>query len=199
MHGSMLDELSERHNGLSLGTTPDIPEAFTGGHMNNPFTCCSHIGTPLGRITLARTRDGLAGVWFEGQRHAPAQLDCPTQPDDPLLREAARQLADYWAGRRRHFELPLDAQGTPFQRGVWSALLSIGAGQTTTYGAVARAVGAPRAVRAVGAAIGRNPLSIVVPCHRVIGSDGSLTGYAGGLPRKTALLRLETAHARAAA
>jgi methylated-DNA-[protein]-cysteine S-methyltransferase len=167
--------------------------------MNLQTTARLRIDSPLGRITIARTRHGLAGVWFDGQKYEPANLDCPQRPDDPLLSEAAAQLADYWAGRRSHFDLPLDAQGTPFQRGVWSALLSIGAGQTTTYGAVARAVGAPRAVRAVGAAIGRNPLSIVVPCHRVIGSDGSLTGYAGGLPRKTALLRLETAHARAVA
>ncbi len=163
--------------------------------MKSHITCRLCIDSPLGRITLARTRNGLAGVWFDGQKHEPVGLDCPERPDDPLLREAAAQLADYWAGRRSFFELPLDAQGTPFQRGVWSALLRIAAGQTTTYGAVARAVGAPRAVRAVGAAIGRNPLSIVVPCHRVIGSDGSLTGYAGGLPRKTALLRHETAHA----
>jgi len=167
--------------------------------MDNAIICCSHIDSPLGRITLARTREGLAGVWFEGQKHEPAQLDCAVRPGDPLLREAAQQLADYWAGCRRHFDLPLDAQGTPFQRGVWQALLRIGAGQTSTYGAVAKAVGSPRAVRAVGAAIGRNPLSIVVPCHRVIGSNGSMTGYAGGLPRKTALLQLEAARARAVA
>jgi methylated-DNA-[protein]-cysteine S-methyltransferase len=167
--------------------------------MNHDITCCCRIDSPLGRITLARTRDGLAGVWFEGQKHEPARLDCAVIPDDPLLREAAHQLADYWAGRRARFELPLDAQGTPFQRSVWDALRRIGAGQTTTYGAVARAVGAPRAVRAVGAAIGRNPLSIVVPCHRVLGSDGSMTGYAGGVPRKTALLQLEAAPLRAPA
>jgi len=161
--------------------------------MSNPIICSAHIDSPLGRILLARTRTGLAGVWFEGQKHEPVQLDCPDRPDDPLLREASQQLADHWTGRRTCFDLPLDAQGTPFQHGVWQALLRIGAGQTTTYGSVAKAVGAPRAVRAVGAAIGRNPLSIVVPCHRVIGSNGSMTGYAGGLPRKTALLQLESA------
>jgi methylated-DNA-[protein]-cysteine S-methyltransferase len=165
--------------------------------MDNTIICCTRIESPLGRLTLARTRKGLAGVWFDGQKHEPAPLDCPERPDDPLLQEAARQLAEYWCGRRRHFELPLDAQGTPFQRGVWQALLGIDAGQTTTYGAVARAVGSPRAVRAVGAAIGRNPLSIVVPCHRVIGGDGSMTGYAGGLPRKAALLQLESAQPHA--
>ena len=161
--------------------------------MNSPLICRTCIDSPLGRITLARTHNGLAGIWFEGQRHAPAHLDCPERPDDALLRQAAQQLADYWAGHRKHFDLPLDAQGTRFQRGVWQALLRIDAGRTTTYGAIAQAVGAPRAARAVGAAIGRNPLSIVVPCHRVIGSDGSMTGYAGGLPRKTALLQLESA------
>jgi methylated-DNA-[protein]-cysteine S-methyltransferase len=165
--------------------------------MNNPIICCICIDSPLGRITLARTPAGLAGVWFDGQRHEPARLDWPERPDDPLLREAAQQLSDYWAGRRKHFELPLDAQGTPFQRAVWRELRRVGAGQTTTYAAVAKAVGSPRAVRAVGAAIGRNPLSIVVPCHRVIGSDGSMTGYAGGLPRKTALLQLESVRAGA--
>jgi methylated-DNA-[protein]-cysteine S-methyltransferase len=162
--------------------------------MNDPILCHARVDSPLGCITLARTRNGLAGLWFEGQKYEPINLDSPEQPEDPLLREASLQLADYWAFRRSQFDLPLDAQGTPFQRDVWSALLRIRAGQTTTYGAVARAVGAPRAVRAVGAAIGRNPLSIIVPCHRVIGSDGSMTGYAGGLPRKTALLRLETVH-----
>jgi len=167
--------------------------------MTSSITCRAHIDSPLGGITLARTREGLAGIWFDGQAHAPSTLDCPVQPEDELLREAAQQLADYWAGHRRHFDLPLDARGTSFQRAVWQVLRGIEPGHTTSYAAVAKAIGAPQAVRAVGAAIGRNPLSIVVPCHRVLGSDGSMTGYAGGLPRKMALLQLEGARARATA
>ena len=112
--------------------------------------------------------------------------------DHPVLRLAAEQLQQYLRGDRQPFDLPLDlAGGTAFQQAVWQALLRIPRGQTTSYGALARQMDRPTAVRAVGAAVGRNPLSMVVPCHRVLGKDGSLTGYAGGLDRKTALLRLE--------
>ena len=111
-----------------------------------------------------------------------------------MLRQAAAQLADYFAGRRDSFDLPLDlSHGTAFQQSVWQALRAIPAGQTTSYGALSAGVGKPAAVRAVGAAVGRNPISVIVPCHRVLGADGSLTGYAGGLERKTALLELEGA------
>jgi methylated-DNA-[protein]-cysteine S-methyltransferase len=111
-----------------------------------------------------------------------------------VLREAAAQLQQYLRGERQHFDLPLDlAGGTGFQQAVWQALLRIPPGRTTSYGALGREIGRPAAVRAVGAAVGRNPLSLVVPCHRVLGGDGSLTGYAGGLERKAALLRLEGA------
>jgi methylated-DNA-[protein]-cysteine S-methyltransferase len=111
-----------------------------------------------------------------------------------VLRETEQQLADYFAGRRRQFDLPLDlSHGTAFQQSVWQALLAIAPGRTTSYGALALAVGKPAAVRAVGAAVGRNPISVIVPCHRVLGADGSLTGYAGGLERKRALLELEGA------
>ena len=109
-----------------------------------------------------------------------------------MLREAISQLQAYFSGRRADFHLPLDLDsGTPFQQNVWRALLALGHGQTTSYGELSARIGKPSAVRAVGSAIGRNPLSIVVPCHRVLGADGSLTGYAGGLERKVALLRLE--------
>ena len=109
-----------------------------------------------------------------------------------MLRQAVSQLAEYFAGHRTRFDLPLDLQGgTAFQRAVWTALLGIPAGQTVSYGAISQRIGKPAAVRAVGAAVGRNPVSVVVPCHRVLGGDGALTGYAGGLDRKTALLRLE--------
>lgn len=149
------------------------------------------VDTPLGPVRIARTATGLAGLWFEGQKHHPGALQAPLQPDDPLLREAAAQLRRYFAGDIRAFDLPLDLQGTPFQRTVWQALLRIPAGRTCSYGELAQAIGRPRAVRAVGAAVGRNPASLVVPCHRVLGQDGSLTGYAGGVQRKQSLLQLE--------
>lgn len=150
--------------------------------------------TPLGTLLLAATPQGLAGLWFEGQKHHPDSSRWPLEPDHPVLAEAMRQLDDYFAGRRTSFDLPLDLQGgTPFQQSVWRALLAIPCGQHTSYGVLSQRLGQPAAVRAVGAAVGRNPLCIVVPCHRVLGADGSLTGYAGGLERKTALLRLEGA------
>jgi methylated-DNA-[protein]-cysteine S-methyltransferase len=118
--------------------------------------------------------------------------------DDPLLAEAARQLRSYFAGERDGFDLALDLQGTDFQRAVWAELLRIEPGSTCSYGDIARRLGAPSASRAVGAAVGRHPVSIIVPCHRVVGRSGALTGYAGGLDRKTALLRIEAKqHARA--
>ena len=154
----------------------------------------ARLQSPLGPMIIAATARGLAGVWFEGQRHMPDCSAWPVEPDHPLLRKAMLQLHEYFAGTRIRFDLPLDLQGgTAFQRSVWQALLSIPPGGTTSYGALSRRVGQAAAVRAVGAAVGRNPVSIVVPCHRVLGSDGSLTGYAGGLERKGALLRLEGA------
>jgi len=155
------------------------------------ITAQARFDTPLGRVLIARTEAGLAGLWFEAQKWHPASFDAPERPDDPLLREAATQLTDYFAGRRTQFELPLDLQGSPFQRSVWQALQSIGCGSTRSYADIARHIGAPHAARAVGAAVGRNPMSVVVPCHRVLGSGGQLTGYAGGLERKRALLALE--------
>ena len=153
-------------------------------------TAQATVASPLGPVLLARTATGLAGAWFEGQAHHPGELAAPEQPDDPLLRAVADQLTDYFAGRRERFELPLDLQGTAFQQRVWQALLRIAPGHTCSYGDIAESLGAPAAVRAVGGAVGRNPVSVIVPCHRVVGRDGSMTGYAGGLDRKRALLRL---------
>ncbi|MDM0068316.1 methylated-DNA--[protein]-cysteine S-methyltransferase [Variovorax sp. J31P207] len=154
----------------------------------------THIDSPLGGITLAATDQGLAGAWFDHQRHWPDTRGWRTDDAHPVLRQAAAQLDDYFAGRRDSFELPLDlSHGTAFQQSVWQALRAIPPGQTTSYGALSAGVGKPAAVRAVGAAVGRNPISVIVPCHRVLGADGSLTGYAGGLERKTALLELEGA------
>ena len=158
-------------------------------------TAQTTINTPLGKLLLARTTKGLAGVWFEGQKHHPAPLAVVRRPDDALLRRAADQLHAYFAGESVVFDIPLDLQGTPFQRSVWQALLAIPGGQTRSYGEIAKALGSADAVRAVGGAVGRNPVSVIVPCHRVIGSDGSLTGYAGGVDRKKALLELEGATA----
>lgn len=171
--------------------------------MNTPrLVAQCRIATPLGAMTLAATPAGLAGAWFDGQAHHPGPLAAAVDASHPWLQAAAAQLSAYFADGLRRFTLPLDAAGTPFQQAVWRALGAIPAGATTDYGAIAAALGRPQAARAVGAAVGRNPLSIVVPCHRVLGRDGALTGYAGGLPRKRALLALESAlpaHAAAVA
>ena len=159
--------------------------------LRTACTAQARFDTPLGPVLLARTARGLAGLWFDGQRHHPGTLAAPRRVDDPLLRGAAELLQRYFAGEPVAFDLPLDLHGTPFQQSVWRALLQIPAGRTSSYGAIARGLGTPQAVRAVGAAIGRNPLCVIVPCHRVLGQDGSLTGYAGGLPRKRSLLALE--------
>jgi methylated-DNA-[protein]-cysteine S-methyltransferase len=138
--------------------------------------------------------EGLAGLYFEDHRG----IDAVVRGRDARgseLDEVCRQLDAYFAGRRVRFELALCPTGTPFQRGVWAALVRIPVGATTTYGALAASIGRPGAARAVGSANARNPISIVVPCHRVLGPRGRLTGYAGGLPRKQALLALERAHA----
>ena len=155
-------------------------------------TAQCRIASPLGTMLLARTKHGLAGAWFELQKHHPDAIDAPERGDDPLLAETAHQLREYFAGARSAFDVALDLQGTDFQRAVWSALLDIPPGRTTTYGEIARELGVPAASRAVGAAVGRNPVSIIVPCHRVVGSSGALTGYAGGLDRKRSLLRIES-------
>lgn len=161
---------------------------------HDPLTVFTTWAGPLGDMTLATTARGLSGVWFDGQRHGPDTSAWRRDPAHPVLLRAIEQLGEYFAGKRTAFDLPLDLQaGTPFQQRVWQALLGIAPGATTSYGSLSAAIGQPAAVRALGAAVGRNPVSIVVPCHRVLGADGSLTGYAGGLERKTALLSLERA------
>jgi methylated-DNA-[protein]-cysteine S-methyltransferase len=150
--------------------------------------------TALGPVLLAATPRGLAGLWFDGQRHHPDTTGWQFDAAHPVLRAAIEQLDAYFAGQRTTFDLPLDLQhGTAFQQSVWQALLAIPRGASTSYGELGQRIGAPGAARAIGAAVGRNPLSVVVPCHRVLGAGGALTGYAGGLDRKTALLRLEGA------
>lgn len=143
-------------------------------------------------MALAAHQDALVGVWFDGQSHLPDMQSWPTSQTDPVLQAAATQLHEYFAKKRSVFDLPLYlGSGTPFQQRVWQGLLGIAPGSTTSYSALSEQLGRPSAVRAVAAAIGRNPLSIVVPCHRVVGAKGALTSYAGGLERKAALLQLE--------
>jgi methylated-DNA-[protein]-cysteine S-methyltransferase len=151
------------------------------------------IDSPLGPLRLAATARGLAGLWFDAQAHHPGPLDAPTDPAQPHIALAQRELASYWRDPGTRFTVALDPAGTAFQQAVWAVLRGIAPGRLLSYGDVARRIGKPAAVRAVGAAVGRNPIGIIVPCHRVVGSDGSLTGYAGGLPRKTALLTAEGA------
>lgn len=150
----------------------------------------------FGELLAIARDDRLAGLYFVGQKDQPdlraLEREGGLRDDDwPVLAETRRQVAEYEAGSRVEFELPIELAGTEFQRRVWAQLLRIPWGQTRSYAQVAHGAGSPRAVRAVGAAIGRNPVSVVVPCHRVVGSDGSLTGYTGGLERKRALLRHE--------
>jgi methylated-DNA-[protein]-cysteine S-methyltransferase len=145
--------------------------------------------SPFGPLTLHAGAGGISSLSFPGRGQPLDEADRDPAP----LAAAIRQLEQYFAGERRSFDLSLDLRGTPFQRSVWELLLAIPYGTTTTYGALAEALGRPDRVRAVGAAVGRTPVPIVVPCHRVIGADGSLTGYGGGLHRKRALLDLEGA------
>ena len=157
------------------------------------YTAQSTVNTPLGDMLLARTGSGLAGAWFlDGQKDAPEDLqDVPYRPQDTLLCDAAEQVQAYWRGAQHRFELALDLVGTPFQQAVWRVLLTIGPGAQRSYGDIARELGKPQGFRAVGMAVGRNPLSIIVPCHRIMGQQGTLTGYSGGLHRKVSLLRHE--------
>ena len=147
---------------------------------------------PLGPMTVVGQDGALAGLYLHGQRHLPAP-DRFGERDDATLPALQEQLGAYLAGELRAFDVDLAPVGTPFQAEVWAALRAVPYGTTTTYGALATAIGRPSAVRAVGAANGRNPVCLVVPCHRVVGADGSLTGYAGGLDRKRFLLDLERA------
>ena len=148
--------------------------------------------SPIGPLTLVAADGALIGVYMESARHQlTAEVTGPAAPQDPALMAAADQLRGYFAGELTDFTLPLAPEGSPFQRTVWSALRDIPYGETISYGQLANRIGQPSAFRAVGLANGANPISIVVPCHRVIGANGSLTGYGGGLDRKRFLLSLE--------
>lgn len=150
------------------------------------------IPTPLGPLFATAVGDALTGLYYQGGRHAPQiSPDWVEDPEAAPLAECARQLAEYFAGRRRRFGLPMAPSGTPFQMRVWDEIARIPYGETISYAELARRAGAPGCARAAGAATGRNPLSIVVPCHRVVARGGALTGYAGGLERKSRLLEIE--------
>jgi methylated-DNA-[protein]-cysteine S-methyltransferase len=152
----------------------------------------TRIDSPVGRLTLVATGDGLAAILWEHERpgRVPLRLDAE-DATHPVLVETGRQLREYFSGERQVFAMTLDVSGTAFQRLAWNALLTIPFGETRSYSEIARQIGRPAAVRAVGAANGRNPVSIVVPCHRVVGANGTLTGFAGGLESKAWLLALE--------
>jgi methylated-DNA-[protein]-cysteine S-methyltransferase len=150
------------------------------------------VESPVGALTLVASDVGLAAVLWPNDDPARVRLGAfAASAEHPVLQDTQRQLAEYFAGTRTAFALPLDFAGTEFQRSVWAALLTIPYGETRSYGDIARTIGRPAAVRAVGAANGRNPISIVAPCHRVIGANGKLTGFAGGLKTKEYLLALE--------
>ena len=154
---------------------------------------CKFMASPVGKLKLVASEKGLVAILWENDN--PRRVFLGEMKDDdrqPILVETERQLKEYFEGKRQEFSIPLDMRGTPFQINVWEALLAIPFGETRSYGQLAKQLGRPSAARAVGAANGRNPLSIVVPCHRVIGSSGELTGFAGGLETKEQLLKIES-------
>jgi methylated-DNA-[protein]-cysteine S-methyltransferase len=162
------------------------------------------VRTPLGDMLLAASPLGLAGAWFtEGQKHSPSGTLTAAWPlasrgdaAQAILDKASQQLTQYFLGKLEVFDLPFDlSSGTAFQQSVWHEISKTESGKTCTYGAICHAIHQPTAARAVGAAVGKNPISILIPCHRIIGSSGAMTGYAGGLDRKVALLQLEASHA----
>ncbi|MGI8760327.1 MAG: methylated-DNA--[protein]-cysteine S-methyltransferase [Jatrophihabitantaceae bacterium] len=154
----------------------------------------SYVDSPLGELLVTRDESGIAGLYLPTGRN-PVTARPEWTRDDAAFDDVRAQLDEYFAGTRREFDLPLHPTGTGFQKRVWDALLEIPYGQTASYGTTAAAIGAPTAARAVGLANGQNPISIVVPCHRVVGANGSLTGYGGGLDAKRWLLSHEAAHA----
>jgi methylated-DNA-[protein]-cysteine S-methyltransferase len=171
-------------------STVTVAQAFAGV----PLAAQAVIDSPIGPMTALATHHGIAGLWFDDQTHHPGALSAPIDVSHPHIVAMKRWLDAYWAGRDPSpREVTLDLHGTQFQRAVWQALLTIALGRTRSYGEVAAQVGGGAVPRATGAAVGRNPVSILVPCHRVIGANGSLTGYAGGLPRKEKLLQHEGA------
>ncbi|MCK4080420.1 methylated-DNA--[protein]-cysteine S-methyltransferase [Acinetobacter radioresistens] len=151
-----------------------------------------YMDSPVGRLRLIANEKALVAVLWENEQPKRIQLaELVVEPEHPVLLQVRQQLEEYFEGNRQRFDIPLDFAGTEFQKLVWTELLKIPYGQTRSYGQIAQAIGRPKAMRAVGAANGRNPISIIAPCHRVIGASGALTGFAGGLDNKIILLNLE--------
>ena len=173
-----------------------MPQYTNERHNPTAMDYYEDMDSPVGRLRLIAHGDSLVGIWFEHGRDASRSDATLERRSHPVLANTRRQLEEYFAGRRREFELPLEPRGTEFQRRVWQRLTRIAYGDTTTYGALASDLGNPKSSRAVGLANGSNPIPIVIPCHRVIGADGSLTGFGGGLAIKSALLELERAAAQ---
>ena len=162
------------------------------------MTYTMHYDSPIGGILLSADEIGLTGLWFDGAKYFAKNLpETRAERQTQVLSEAARWLNVYFSGKEPDFTPPLNPIGSPFQRAVWKLLLEIPYGKTATYGALAKEIGGKMSAQAVGGAVGHNPISIIIPCHRVVGSDGSLTGYAGGVDKKYHLLALEGAEMNA--
>jgi methylated-DNA-[protein]-cysteine S-methyltransferase len=171
----------------------DLESARSAERKVRMSLVCKFIDSPVGKLKLVASEKGLVAILWENDNPRRVVLGDMRKADrQPILDDAERQLKEYFAGRRQGFSIPLDMRGTPFQQSVWEALLAIPFGETRSYGQLAKQLGKPTAMRAVGAANGRNPISIVVPCHRVIGSSGQLIGFAGGLEAKERLLKIES-------
>jgi methylated-DNA-[protein]-cysteine S-methyltransferase len=193
---SFMSGNGEQGNGGAIysggGGAKEAREMVTGQEQARKRRVCKVVDSPVGKLTLVATDRGLAAILWENDRPGRVRLEIDAEDSrHPVLVETERQLNEYFEGTRKTFALTLDVEGTDFQRQVWEALLTIPFGETRSYGQIAKQIGRPRAVRAVGAANGRNPVSIVAPCHRVIGSTGKLTGFAGGIRAKATLLSLE--------
>jgi methylated-DNA-[protein]-cysteine S-methyltransferase len=170
---------------MKTSEKPEQPQMVANRHK--------YIDTPVGNLTLVAGVNGLLAILWETEKPERVRLSLGVEvPDDALLLEVERQLNEYFSGTRTEFDVPLEFCGTEFQKAVWRALLTIPYGETRSYSDIARQIGNDKAVRAVGAANGKNPISIIAPCHRVIGSSGQLTGFAGGLENKKLLLGLES-------
>jgi methylated-DNA-[protein]-cysteine S-methyltransferase len=187
--------MTTTHTSTAMTATMPAPAGtvVTGTARTSPQRTHVIVASPVGPLTIVADGGAIAALYMDAQRHAPQPetSGLPADPGDEPFATAARQLDAYFAGQLTEFDLPLALAGTDFQRKVWAGLRAIPYGQTVSYGELARRIGSPAASRAVGLANGRNPVAIVVPCHRVIGSDGSMTGYGGGLDRKRFLLALE--------
>jgi methylated-DNA-[protein]-cysteine S-methyltransferase len=184
-------ETASATNAPRISRSPATSTSKPARDSGSLVTCYTIVPSPIGDLLISGTADAVTCIEFADAPNAHLP-DVGWRRDDAALRLATNQLGAYFAGELTAFDLPLEPRGTPFQQRVWAALRQIPYGTTTSYGRLAARLGDPRAVRAVGLANGRNPISIVIPCHRVIGADGSLTGYGGGLHRKRWLLSLES-------